>query len=105
MQVEHFPNGIRIHQSTYTKKVLKHFHLDNAHPLNTPMVVRSLDVKNDHFRPQENDKETLGPKVPYLSTIDAQMYFANCTRPYKSNPQLVRNIDACYLFDQYKGQS
>ena len=38
-------------------------------------------MKNDHFRPREDDKEILGPKVPYLSAIGALMYLANCTRP------------------------
>uniref|UniRef100_A0A2N9F2A8 Reverse transcriptase Ty1/copia-type domain-containing protein n=1 Tax=Fagus sylvatica TaxID=28930 RepID=A0A2N9F2A8_FAGSY len=81
LQIEHLPNGILIHQSTYIEKVLKHFHMDKAHPLSTPMVVRSLDVKKDHFRPQEVGEETLGPEVPYLSAIGALMYLANCTRP------------------------
>uniref|UniRef100_A0A2N9HZ23 Reverse transcriptase Ty1/copia-type domain-containing protein n=1 Tax=Fagus sylvatica TaxID=28930 RepID=A0A2N9HZ23_FAGSY len=81
LQIEHLPDGILIHQSTYTEKVLKHFHMDKAHPLSTPMVVRSLDVKKDPFRPQEVGEETLGPKVPYLSAIGALMYLANCTRP------------------------
>ncbi|WJZ98775.1 hypothetical protein VitviT2T_017282 [Vitis vinifera] len=47
----------------------------------SPMVVRSLDVKNDPFRPCEKDEELLGPEVPYLSAIGALMYLANCTRP------------------------
>ncbi|WJZ98368.1 hypothetical protein VitviT2T_016896 [Vitis vinifera] len=45
------------------------------------MVVRSLDVKNDPFRPCEKDEELLGPEVPYLSAIGAFIYLANCTRP------------------------
>jgi hypothetical protein len=76
-----FPNGILVHQSTYTEKVLKHFYMEKAHPLSTPMVVRSLDVKKDPFRPREDDEEILGPEVPYLSAIGALMYLANCTRP------------------------
>ena len=51
LQIEHFSNGISIHQSTYTEKVLKKFLMDKAHHLNTPMVGRSLDVKKDPFRP------------------------------------------------------
>ena len=43
--------------------------MDKAHPLSTPMVGWSLDVKKDPFRPQEDDEETLGPKVPYLSAF------------------------------------
>ncbi|KAL6350518.1 hypothetical protein AAG906_019165 [Vitis piasezkii] len=43
------------------------------------MVVRSLDVKNDPFRPCEKNEELLGLEVPYLSVIGALMYLANCT--------------------------
>ena len=45
LQIEHISNEILVHQSAYTEKALKHFHMDKAHPLNSPMVVRSLDVK------------------------------------------------------------
>ena len=60
---------------------MKRFYVDEAHPLSTPMVVRSLDVEKDQFRPKEDDEEFLGPEVPYLSAIGALMYLANCTRP------------------------
>ena len=63
----------------YTEEVLKHFHMNKTYPLNTQMVDWSLDVKNDHFRPQEEDEEILGLEVPYISVIDTLMYFANCT--------------------------
>ena len=56
--------------------------MDKANPLSSPMVVRSLDVKNDSFHHCEKNEELLGLKVPYLSTIGALMYLANCTRPY-----------------------
>ena len=55
--------------------------MDEAHPLSTPMVVRSLDVNKDPFRPQEKDEEIFGSEVPYLSAIGALMYLANTTRP------------------------
>ena len=55
--------------------------MDKAHPLNNPMVVGSLDEKNDIFRPREDNEELLGPKVPYLSAIGALIYLANNTRP------------------------
>ena len=53
--------------------------MDKAHPLSTPMVGRLLDVKKDLFLPQEDNEETLGPEVPYLSAICAMMYLANYT--------------------------
>ena len=80
LQIEHLPNGILVHQSTYTEKVLKQFYMDKAHPLSTPMVGWSLNVKKDPFRPQEDDKETLCPEVPYLSAIGGLMYLAKYTQ-------------------------
>jgi hypothetical protein len=50
------------------------------------MVVRSLAVENDPFRPREDNKKLLGPECTYLSAIGALMYLANGTRP---------NIIAC----------
>ena len=79
LQVEHFPNGILVHQLIYTEKVLKHFHMDKTHPLSTPRIDQSFDVKNDNFCLQEEDGEILGPKVPYISAIDTMTYLANCT--------------------------
>ena len=64
LQIEHLPNGILVHQSTYIEKILKQIYMNKTHPLSTPMVGWSLDVKKDPFRPQEDDEETLGPKVP-----------------------------------------
>ena len=81
LQIEHFPIGILVHQSTYSKKILKRFYMNEAHPLTSPMVVRSLDVKKDPFRHCEKGEELLGLEVPYLSAIGALMYLATCTRP------------------------
>ena len=85
LQIEHLSNGILAHQSTYTKKFLKHFYMDKAHPLSTPMVSWSLDVKKDHFLPQEDDEETLGSKVPYLSAFAIYLqvrYSSTSTRKF-----------------------
>jgi ribonuclease HI len=81
LQIEHLPNGILVHQSNYTEKVLKRFNMSDAKPLSTPMVVRSLNVDKDPYRPCEENEEVLGPEVPYLNAIGALMYLTNCTRP------------------------
>ena len=81
LQFEHLESGVFIHQSTYTERVLQRFNMDKAYPLSSPMVVRSLDIHKDPFRPQEDNEELLGPEVPYLSAIGALMYLAYCTRP------------------------
>ena len=69
LQIKHFPTGVLIHQSAYTKKILKWFYMDKAHPLSSPMIVRLFDVKNDPFRPRENGEKLLSPKVSYFSAI------------------------------------
>ena len=56
--------------------------MDKAHPLSSPMVIHSLDVKNDSFRPCENCEKLQGLELLYLSVIDAFMYLANYTCPY-----------------------
>ncbi len=38
--------------------------MNKTHPLSTPIIDWSLNVKNDHFRPQEEDEEILGLEVP-----------------------------------------
>ncbi|KAM2878374.1 hypothetical protein FF1_013985 [Malus domestica] len=64
----------------YTQKVLHRFNKDKAKPSSIPMVVRSLNAKQDLFRSKENDEEILEHEVPYLSVIGALLYLAQCTR-------------------------
>ena len=81
LQIEYCLNGVLIHQSSYTEKFLKRFYMDKSHPLSSPMVVRSLEVTKDPFRPKEENEELLSPEVPYLSANGALMYLANYIRP------------------------
>ena len=81
LQLEHKANEIIVHQSSYIERLLKRFNMDKAHPLSTPMVVRSLDPQKNQFRHRESDEEILGPEVPYLNAIGALMYLAQCMRP------------------------
>jgi len=55
--------------------------MDKAYPSKTPMVVWSLGLNTDPFRPQDEGEEILGPHVPYLSVVGALMYLANSIRP------------------------
>ena len=52
LQIEHCSNDILVHQSTYIEKVLKRFYMDKTHLVNSPMVVRSLEVNKDPFCPK-----------------------------------------------------
>ena len=55
--------------------------MDKSYPSITPMVVRSLEMETDPFRPRNIGEKMLGPEIPYLSVIGALMYLVNCTRP------------------------
>jgi hypothetical protein len=55
--------------------------MDKAHPIKTLMVVRSLHLEKDVFRPREEGEEILGSEFSYLNLIGALMYLANSTRP------------------------
>ena len=81
LQIEHCSNGILVHQSTYIEKVLKRFYMDKSHPVNSLMVVHSLEVNKDPFYPKKENEELFGLKAPYLNAIGALMYLANYTRP------------------------
>lgn len=58
-------------------KILKRFYMDKSHLLHTPMILRSLDLDRNPFRPEEKDEELLGPEVTFLSIIRAILYLAN----------------------------
>ncbi|XP_070004690.1 uncharacterized mitochondrial protein AtMg00810-like [Nicotiana sylvestris] len=81
LQIQYLAGRIFIHQSAYTERVLKRFYMDKAHPLSTPMIVRSLEANKDPFRHPKEDEELFGPEAPYFSAIVAHMYHANATRP------------------------
>jgi hypothetical protein len=81
LQIENLHSGILVHKSVYVQKILEKFSMDKAHPIKTPMVVRSLEKEKDIFRPREEGEEILGLQYPYLSLIGALMYLANSTRP------------------------
>ncbi|CAA7060846.1 unnamed protein product [Microthlaspi erraticum] len=59
LQIEHLVDGILLHQMAYTEKILKRFFMDQSHPLSSPMIVRSLDVLKDPFRPRKTMKKLL----------------------------------------------
>ena len=56
LQIEYLNKCVFVHQESYIMKVLKKFYMDKSHSLCTPMVVRSLDVDKDPFKPQGKDE-------------------------------------------------
>ncbi|XP_068309791.1 uncharacterized protein [Pyrus communis] len=81
LEIEHCSDEILVRQSNYTQKVLRCFNEDKVKPSSTPMVIRTLDAKQDPFRPKEDEEKIWEPEVPYLSVIRALLYLAQCSRP------------------------
>jgi hypothetical protein len=54
--LEHLPSGILVHQSTYTQKVLEKFNMNMSYPSKIHVVVRSLDLEKDPFRPRDDEE-------------------------------------------------
>ena len=77
LQIKHSSNGMLVYQSTYIEKVLKHFHMEKSYPLNSQIVMCSLEVKKDSFCPKKDNEKILGPQAYYLSAISALMYLFN----------------------------
>ena len=51
LQLEHRSLGILVHQSAYIQKILEKFNMDKSYPNKIPMIVRSLEIGKDPFRP------------------------------------------------------
>ena len=67
--------------------------MDKANPLSISIVVKSLNIEKDPFRPHKNDEGVLGSEVSYLKAIGALMYLANCTRSdIEFNTNLLVNL-------------
>ena len=69
LQIEHFPTRFLVHQSPYTKKILKRLYMDKAHPLSSPILVYSLDVKRTHFILVKRVKNYLVLKYHILASL------------------------------------
>ncbi|XP_049360771.1 secreted RxLR effector protein 161-like [Solanum verrucosum] len=68
------------------------------------MVVRSLDINKDSFRPQEKDEELLGDETSYLSATGALMYLANNTRSdIYFTVSLLARFSSCPTRRHWKG--
>jgi hypothetical protein len=82
LQIIQTPEGIKLHQQTYTKKVLERFNMGDAlKTAKIPMVVRTLGPDTDVLGPKRANEEVLNSKYPYKEAIGALQYLANCSRP------------------------
>ena len=65
LQLEHLHSYIMVYYVVYIQNILEKFIVDKSYPSITLMVVHSLDVEKDIFRPRDDGNEILGLNVPY----------------------------------------
>ena len=70
LQLEHRPSGILVHQSAYIQKILKKFNIDKSYHNKILMVVRSLEIEKDPFRPRDFGEKILGPRFHILVSLE-----------------------------------
>lgn len=66
LQINYLPDGILIHQSTYTTKITKQVNMHHARPTSTLMDLRSLDPDKDMFKKKLETEPILSSEIPYL---------------------------------------
>ena len=80
-QISHFSNGaMLLHQTAYTRKVLKRFGMHNANSLAAPMKFGKSRTFQDPYTPANKEEEEVD-KPGYLAAMGALLYLATFTRP------------------------
>ena len=79
LQMHHFSGGVLLHQQAYVRKLLKHFQMDQAHALATPMIGRSQTTE-DPYQSCFEDGEIVNMQK-YLTAVGAFTYLITHTRP------------------------
>jgi hypothetical protein len=70
LQLEHCPLRILLHQSAYIQKILEKFNMDKSYRNKIPMVVRSLEIEKDPFRPRDIGENMLGSRFHILVSLE-----------------------------------
>ena len=80
LQISHLGDGaMLLHQTAYTRKVLKRFGMHNANSLAAPMIGRSRTLQDPYTPASEEEDEV--DKAGYLAVVGAFLYLATFTRP------------------------
>ena len=64
LQLEHLHSCIMVYYVVYIQIILDKFIVDKSYPSITLMVVHSLNIEKDLFRPRDDGNEILGLNVP-----------------------------------------
>ena len=78
LQISHLDDeAILLHQTTYTRKVLKRFGVQNVNSLAAPMIGRSRTLEDPYTLASKEEEEV--DKSGYLAAVGALLYLATFT--------------------------
>ena len=79
LHILHLKDGAMfLHQTAYTRRILKRFQMENTNPLAAPMMRRSRTLQDRYTLACEKEEEMDKPK--YLAAVRALLYLATFTR-------------------------
>ena len=80
LQISHLPDGaVLLHQTAYTRRLLKRFGMHHANSLAAPMIGRSRTFQDPYTSASEEEEEV--DKQGYLAAVGALLYLATFTTP------------------------
>ena len=99
LQIEHFPIGVLIHQSAYTKKIFKLFYMDKAHYCTCPDIAFSVNLLAKYsFAPNRRHWNGIKHILRYFQgTTDMGLFYSK-----KSKQQLFGYADTGYFSNPHK---
>ncbi|TPX39984.1 DNA-directed DNA polymerase [Synchytrium endobioticum] len=77
--IEQTNDGIFIHQTSYTDRILEKFNMNHSTPRHNPLECRGHHLYL--YGAAQEGEPLLEPHVPYASALGALSYLANFTRP------------------------
>ena len=82
IELEHFEDGsVFLHMTSYTNRLLEKFAMSEAHPVSTPLIVRTLKPDQDEYGPRREDEAILPSEYPYITAVMSMSWLSLNARP------------------------
>ena len=80
IELEHFEDrSVFLHMTSYTNRLLEKFAMSEAHPVSTPLIVRTLKPDQDEYGPRREDEAILPSEYPYITAVMSMSWLSDQT--------------------------
>ena len=104
LQIKQVKDGTFVHQSKYTKDMLRKFNMNDAKPMSTPMsTTTALDADEDGEPVDQKEYRSMIGSLLYLTATKPDIQFSVClcarfqASPLTSHRQNVKRIFTSYV--------